>query len=94
MVIGAGVNHLYLIFCLTGPKEISAILVNSDNKGVKLGNNDKKMGFESVPLRDVYFTDCRVPRKNLIGKQGQGFKIAMKVLTAQRINIGKYIFFI
>lgn len=89
MVIGAGVNHLYLIFCLTGSKEISAILVNSDSKGIKLGKNDKKMGFESVPIRDVYFTDCRVPRRNLIGKQGQGFKIAMKVLTAQRVNIGK-----
>lgn len=55
------------------------------------GKKEKKVGWNSQPTRMVIFEDCRVPATNIIGKEGQGFNIAMKGLNGGRINIGKFV---
>lgn len=93
MVLGAGENNIFLVFCLTGEKEISAFLVENNNKGISFSNPHPKMGLNAIPIRDVIFNNCRVPISNMIGKKGEGFKIAMNVLEAERLNIGISILF-
>jgi acyl-CoA dehydrogenase len=67
---------------------ISAFIVDTDNPGIKLGKPDKKMGQQGAHICDVIFEDCRVPAENLIGgREGQGFRTAMKVLDRGRLHI-------
>eukprot|EP01016_Furgasonia_blochmanni_P014286 TRINITY_DN1745_c0_g1_i3.p1 TRINITY_DN1745_c0_g1~~TRINITY_DN1745_c0_g1_i3.p1 ORF type:complete len:253 (-),score=46.84 TRINITY_DN1745_c0_g1_i3:63-821(-) len=73
--------------CKTGEKEISTILVENGTKGLAFGKKEEKLGWNSQPTTMVLFEDCRVPVANLIGKPGEGFKIAMKALDGGRINI-------
>jgi alkylation response protein AidB-like acyl-CoA dehydrogenase len=91
LVIGAGENQVFLLICRTSEKEISALVVDSDSKGITLSKKPETLGFRAIPIRDVTFIDCRVPKKNLLGKRGEGFKYAMKVLEHERLNIGKYL---
>lgn len=63
-------------------------MIDSKSEGISLGPVSNQLGFNSIPIRDVYFKNCRVPQTNLLGQKGKGFKIAMKLLQAQRINIG------
>ena len=87
MVIGAGINQVYLVFCLTAPKEISALIVDSDLPGIILGKKQNTLGFRALPVRDVTFLDCKVPKRNLLGKKGSGFTYAMKALEHERLMI-------
>ena len=85
---------MYLIMCRTGqngPKGISCILVEKGTAGLSFGKKEKKVGWNSQPTRAVILEDCRVPRTNIIGQEGQGFAIAMNGLNGGRINIGKQI---
>jgi acyl-CoA dehydrogenase len=71
-----------------GAGGISAFLVEAPNPGLKLGKPDRKMGQRGAHTADVIFEDCRVPAGALLGgKEGQGFKTAMKVLDRGRIHI-------
>ena len=56
--------------------------------GLFFGKQEKKLGWNSQPTAAVIFENCRVPAANLVGKEGDGFKIAMKALDGGRINIG------
>jgi len=56
-------------------------------EGLSYGANEKKMGWKCQPTALVHFEDCRVPVTNLLGKEGEGFKYAMKGLDGGRINI-------
>jgi alkylation response protein AidB-like acyl-CoA dehydrogenase len=93
-ISGAGAGgdaHLYIVMARTGeagPRGISAILVEGDAPGMTLGVNERKMGWNAQPTRGVSFQDCRVPVSNLLGKEGDGFKIAMSALDGGRLNIG------
>jgi isobutyryl-CoA dehydrogenase len=80
-------SDVFIVMCKTGPKEISTILVDKDTKGLSFGKIEEKMGWRSSPTSMVNFDDLRVPKRNLIFKQGEGFKIAMKALDGGRINI-------
>lgn len=71
-----------------GPKGISCVLVEKGTPGLSFGKKEKKVGWNSQPTRAVILEDCRVPRSNIIGSEGQGFNIAMKGLNGGRINIG------
>ena len=71
-----------------GPKGISCVLVEKGTPGLSFGKKEKKIGWNSQPTRAVILEDCRVPITNIIGKEGQGFSIAMKGLNGGRINIG------
>lgn len=90
-ISGAGAGDLYLVMVRTGgdgPKGISAVLVEKGTPGLSFGPNEKKMGWHAQPTRQVIFEECRIPVANLIGDEGQGFKIAMAGLDGGRLNIG------
>jgi len=72
----------------TGPKGISCIVVENGTPGMSFGAQEKKLGWHSQPTAMVNFDDCRVPADNLLGNEGEGFRVAMQGLDGGRINIG------
>lgn len=89
-ISGAGATQALVVMCRTGGPGaggISALLVDADSAGIRYGRNEEKMGWHSQPTRSVTFDDVRVPVSHLLGKEGEGFKIAMKGLDGGRINI-------
>ncbi|MCK5425093.1 MAG: acyl-CoA dehydrogenase family protein, partial [Emcibacter sp.] len=90
-ISGGGRSDVYVVMVRTGeagPKGISTIVVESGTPGLSFGAQEKKMGWHSQPTSAVNFEDCRVPVENLVGAEGDGFKIAMKGLDGGRLNIG------
>ena len=71
----------------SGPKGISCIVVEKGTPGLSFGAQEKKLGWKSQPTAMVIFENCRVPAANLVGKEGDGFKIAMAGLDGGRLNI-------
>jgi len=86
---------VYVIFAVTGTiekrgrkiKEITAFIVEKGTPGFTFGTKEKKMGIRGSSTYELIFTDCRVPKENMLGKLGQGFKIAMHTLDGGRIGI-------
>jgi acyl-CoA dehydrogenase len=70
-----------------GAKGVSAFVVDRDTPGVSVGVPEKKMGQQGAHICDVIFEDARVPATNMIGKEGEGFKVAMSVLDKGRLHI-------
>jgi len=70
-----------------GPKGVSAFVVERNTPGVSVGVPEKKMGQQGAHICDVIFEDARVPAENIIGKEGEGFKVAMSVLDKGRLHI-------
>ncbi len=90
-ISGGGYNDLYVTMVRTGeagPKGISCLAIEKDMKGVSFGANERKLGWRSQPTAQVNFDNVRVPKENLVGELGQGFKIAMSGLDGGRLNIG------
>ena len=90
-ISGGGRADVYVVMVRTGadgPKGISTIVVAIGTEGLSFGAQEKKLGWHSQPTCMVNFTDCRVPVANLVGREGDGFKIAMKGLDGGRLNIG------
>jgi alkylation response protein AidB-like acyl-CoA dehydrogenase len=90
-ISGAGATDLYFVFARTseeGAGGISAFVVMKDTPGFSFGANEKKMGWNAQPTRQLIFEDCKVPAGNRVGAEGQGFKFAMSGLDGGRINIG------
>lgn len=89
-ICGGSVSNLYACMVRTGepgPKGISCILVEKDRPGISFGKKEEKMGWRSLPTTMVFFENCRIPLSNRIGKEGEGFKIALSALNGGRINI-------
>jgi alkylation response protein AidB-like acyl-CoA dehydrogenase len=89
-ISGAGSTDVYLVMCRTGgdgPSGISCMIVPKDAKGLSFGKKEEKLGWNSQPTRMVIMEDCIIPARNILGKEGDGFKIAMKGLDGGRINI-------
>jgi alkylation response protein AidB-like acyl-CoA dehydrogenase len=89
-ISGAGVSDLYLTMVRTGgegPGGISALLVPKETPGLSFGANERKMGWNAQPTRQVIFQDARVAASALLGEEGQGFRIAMAGLDGGRLNI-------
>ena len=89
-ISGGGHADVYVCMVRTGgpgPGGISCIAVERDTPGLGFGAQEKKLGWHSQPTAMVIFEDCRVPAANLIGAEGQGFRIAMAGLDGGRINI-------
>jgi len=86
-ISGAGSSDLYLVMCKTGPKEVSCLIVEKNMPGVSFGANEHKMGWNVQPTRIVNFDEVKVPKTNLVGQQGKGFKIALSGLDGGRLNI-------
>lgn len=90
-ISGAGSSAVYVVMARTGgpgPKGISAIVVPDGTPGLSFGPEEKKMGWNAQPTRQVVFEDVRVPVAHRLGGEGDGFAIAMKGLNGGRINIG------
>ena len=90
-ISGAGSSDIYVAMVRTGesgPKGISCLVVEKDAKGLSFGKKEEKLGWHSQPTRAVIFEDCRVPVANRLGKEGEGFSIAMMGLDGGRLNIG------
>jgi alkylation response protein AidB-like acyl-CoA dehydrogenase len=89
-ISGAGASDFYFVFARTseeGAHGISAFAVMKDTPGLSFGANEKKMGWNAQPTRQVMFDNCKVPVANLIGEPGRGFRFAMSGLDGGRINI-------
>lgn len=90
-ISGAGSSSLYIVMARTGApgaKGISAIVVPADAPGLSFGPNERKMGWNAQPTRQVIFDDVRVPVANRLSGEGDGFAIAMKGLNGGRVNMG------
>jgi alkylation response protein AidB-like acyl-CoA dehydrogenase len=90
-ITNAGVAGLYVVFAKTdaqaGHGGISAFLVEADAPGFEVGRIEPKMGIKGSTTGEVFFNDCRVPAVNRIGEEGEGFKVAMRVLDRSRPGI-------
>ncbi|NPV70182.1 MAG: acyl-CoA dehydrogenase [Firmicutes bacterium] len=70
-----------------GKKSLSCIIVESDRPGYMVGKHERKMGQRGNPVAEIHFENVRVPRENLVGKEGEGFKIALSSLDPARIYV-------
>ncbi|MDX2233116.1 MAG: acyl-CoA dehydrogenase family protein [Hyphomonadaceae bacterium] len=91
-ITNANKAHLFTVMARTDPDKkgaggVSAFLVPRDLKGVSVGKPEKKMGQQGAHICDVNFDDVRVPADLMLGKEGEGFKVAMQVLDRGRLHI-------
>ncbi len=91
-ITSAGVASVYVVFAKTDPAGghggISAFIVEADSPGFEVGRIEPKMGIKGSTTGEIFFNDCRVPAANLLGAEGEGFKIAMRILDRSRPGIG------
>ncbi|MGH0430517.1 acyl-CoA dehydrogenase AcdA [Bacillus mycoides] len=90
-ITNGGIADIYVVFALTDPdskqRGTSAFIVESDTLGFSVGKKESKLGIRSSPTTEIMFEDCRIPVENLLGEEGQGFKIAMQTLDGGRNGI-------
>ena len=87
-----GINgDIVILFCMTeksvGYKGISAFVVEKGTLGLSTGKKENKLGIRASDTCELYFENCRIPGENMVGEEGQGFKVAMKALGGGRIGI-------
>ncbi|HDR3892831.1 MULTISPECIES: acyl-CoA dehydrogenase AcdA [Bacillus] len=90
-ITNGGIADIYVVFALTNPESkqrgTSAFIVESDTPGFSVGKKEIKLGIRSSPTTEIMFEDCRIPVENLLGEEGQGFKVAMQTLDGGRNGI-------
>ncbi len=90
-ISGGGIADTYVIFAVTekgiGTKGISAFIVEKGTPGFTSPKHENKMGIRGSIAAELVFEDCRIPKENLLGQQGKGFKIAMSALDVGRLGI-------
>ena len=90
-ITNAGHANVYIVIAMTdkslGTKGISAFIVEATTPGFSVGKKELKMGIRGSATAELIFTNCRIPKGNLLGKVGEGFKIAMMTLDGGRIGI-------
>ncbi|MBA9027902.1 MULTISPECIES: acyl-CoA dehydrogenase [Bacillaceae] len=90
-ITNGGIADTYIVFALTDPKSkqkgTSAFIIEKDFSGFSIGKKERKLGIRSSPTTEIIFEDCKVPKDNLLGKEGEGFKIAMMTLDGGRNGI-------
>ncbi len=91
-ITNAGFASVFVVFAMTdkskGTKGISAFIVDRDAPGFSIGAHEKKMGIRGSSTCELIFEDCKIPKENLLGEIGKGFKVAMMTLDGGRIGIG------
>ncbi|MCU5093318.1 acyl-CoA dehydrogenase AcdA [Bacillus wiedmannii] len=90
-ITNGGIADIYVVFALTDPESkqrgTSAFIVENDTPGFSVGKKESKLGIRSSPTTEIMFEDCRIPVENLLGEEGQGFKVAMQTLDGGRNGI-------
>jgi alkylation response protein AidB-like acyl-CoA dehydrogenase len=90
-ITNAGVAGLYVVFAKTDPEAghsgISAFIVEANTPGFEVGRIEPKMGIKGSTTGEIFFNDMRIPAGNLLGEEGEGFKIAMRILDRSRPGI-------
>ena len=91
-ITNGGDAEIYVVLAKTDKEAkkhrgISAFIVEKDMPGFSFGKKEQKMGIRSSPTMELIFENCRIPAENLLGEEGQGFKVAMKTLDGGRIGI-------
>ncbi|MGB8345622.1 MAG: acyl-CoA dehydrogenase family protein [Ktedonobacteraceae bacterium] len=91
-ITNGGLAQVNSVFALTEPDKgvhgISAFIIEKDFPGFSVGRIEEKMGIKGSQTAELIFTDCEVPVENLLGREGEGFKIALRTLDRTRIGIG------
>ena len=91
-ITNGGEAEIYTIIALTNPERgargASAFLVEKDTPGFSFGKKEKKMGIRTSSTRELVFRNCLIPEENLIGKEGMGFIIMLKIFDRSRPGIG------
>ncbi|MDP2725955.1 MAG: acyl-CoA dehydrogenase family protein [Dehalococcoidia bacterium] len=91
ITMGGGVSEIFTVFAITDPSKgargISAFIVEKDYKGFTIGKHEDKMGMRSLPNVELILEDVSVPVANLLGKEGDGFKIVMQALDRARPGV-------
>ena len=90
-ISGGGIADIYVIMAMTdkskGTKGISAFIVEKGTPGFSAPKHENKMGIRGSIAAELVFEDCRIPKENLLGREGQGFKVAMSSLDVGRLGI-------
>lgn len=90
-ITNGGIADTYIVFALTDPSQrqrgTSAFIVEAGFEGFSVGKKEKKLGIRSSPTTEIVFEDCKVPKENMLGNEGDGFKIAMMTLDGGRNGI-------
>ena len=90
-ITNGGEADYYVVIVATdrtkGMRGLSAIFVEKGTEGFSFGKEEDKMGIRSAPTRELVFSDCKVPKENLLGKEGMGFMIAMRTFDKTRVGI-------
>ncbi|MDC0457337.1 acyl-CoA dehydrogenase family protein [Alphaproteobacteria bacterium] len=89
-ISGGPTSDVFAVMCRTsedGANGVSCLLIEKETKGLSFGKQEKKMGWNSQHTSTVNFDNCEIPIDNIVGNEGDGFKIAMKGLDGGRVNI-------
>ena len=91
-ITNGGEAEIYTIIAMTdkakGPRGASAFIIEKDTPGFQFGKKEKKMGIRTSSTRELIFDNCRIPKENIVGKEGIGFIVAMKTLDNARAGVG------
>ena len=91
-ITNGGEADIYTVIAMTdrskGPRGATAFIVEKGTPGFSFGKKEKKMGIRASATRELVFTDCRIPKENVLGREGMGFIVAMKTLDRTRPGIG------
>ncbi|QNB46741.1 acyl-CoA dehydrogenase [Thermanaerosceptrum fracticalcis] len=90
-ITNGGQADIYIVMAMTdqskGTKGISAFIVEKEFPGFQVGQIEDKLGIRASQTAEIIFNNCKVPKENLLGKEGEGFKVAMKALDVGRVGI-------
>ncbi|MDI1472233.1 MAG: acyl-CoA dehydrogenase family protein [Thermodesulfovibrio sp.] len=91
-ITNGGEAEIYTVIALTdkskGARGASAFIVEKGTPGFSFGKKENKMGIRASATRELIFEDCRIPKENILGKEGMGFIVAMKTLDQSRVGVG------
>ncbi len=91
-ITNGGEADIYTIFAMTDPKKgsrgASAFIVEKGTEGFDFGKKEDKMGIRASATRELIFNNCKIPKENMIGREGMGFLVAMKTLDQSRPAVG------
>jgi len=91
-ITNGGIADIYIVIALTDPRKgtrgASAFIVEKGDPGFAVGRKEKKMGLRASVTTELFFTDCRIPRERLLGKEGFGYIVALRTLDYARVGVG------